>query len=133
MRNIDYIVVHCSATPAGRDIDIENIREWHTARGFADVGYHYVIKLDGTIQIGRELDKIGAHVEGYNHNSIGICYVGGMKGVDTRTEAQKGSLETLLYQMKDLFPNAEILGHRDFPDVTKECPSFNAKKEYEYI
>jgi len=133
MRDIKYLVIHCSATPAGRDTDIATIKEWHLARGFTDVGYHYVIKLDGTVQLGRPLAIKGAHVKGHNSNSIGICYVGGGKGVDTRTDKQKDSLEALLYQLKAAFPKAEILGHRDFPGVTKECPSFNAKGEYEYI
>jgi len=133
MRKIKHIVIHCADTPKGMDIGVKEIREWHTKeRGWSDIGYHYVIKLDGTIQLGRPLEKIGAHVKGYNSHSIGICYIGG-KGGDTRTDAQKATLESLLYELKDIYPDAEILGHRDFPGVTKSCPSFNAKEEYKDI
>ena len=129
MRRIDHIVVHCADTPAGAWFDVEDIRAWHKARGFKDVGYHYVILLDGTVQMGRSLEQVGAHVRGFNLHSIGICYIGG-KGGDTRTEEQKASMEALLYSLKSAFPEAAILGHRDFPKVTKQCPNFDVRKEY---
>lgn len=134
MRKITEIVVHCAATPAGADFDIEDIRKWHVdERGWSDVGYHYVILLDGTIQLGRNLDVVGAHVAGHNLNSIGICYIGGSNGEDTRTDEQKESLEFLLNTLKRIFKKASILGHRDYEGVAKSCPSFDAKEEYKNI
>ena len=93
MRDINKIILHCSATSEGKDFDVNDIREWHLQRGFTDVGYHYVIKLDGTIQDGRDIRTIGAHCKGYNYGSVGIVYVGGLdeegKGKDTRTNEKK--------------------------------------------
>lgn len=134
MRSITHLVVHCSATPEGRDIDIETIRGWHKGQGWRDVGYHYVIKLDGTVQKGRADSDVGSHVAGHNSTTIGICYVGGcdkaMKPKDTRTVAQKAALKKLLIDLKLKYPKAKIQGHRDFPKVAKACPSFDAKAEY---
>lgn len=131
MRKITHLVVHCSATPEGRDIDVRTIRQWHLAKGWNDVGYHFVIKLDGTIQIGRALAIPGAHVEGHNANTIGICMVGGcdakMQPKATFTAAQYLSLHRLLRDLRKSFPNAGILGHRDFPGVAKACPSFDVR------
>jgi len=138
MRRIDYIVIHCSATKPSQDIDISDIRRWHLKRGWKDVGYHYFIKRNGTIQRGRDLDhdgyvleEVGAHVKGYNSRSIGICYEGGInelgKPEDNRTGQQKESLATLLFTLKELLPKAQIKGHRDFPNVHKACPSFEVK------
>ena len=137
-RIINYIVVHCSATPEGRAHTAKDIDQWHKQRGFAEIGYNYVILLDGTIQEGRDIDKIPAHVENFNKNSIGVCYIGGidkntLKPKDTRTEAQKKALLTLLRELKKMYPNAEILGHRDFPKVNQACPCFNAQVEYKNI
>ena len=103
MRDINKIILHCSATQEGKDFDVEDIREWHKQRNFIDVGYHYVIKLDGTIQDGRDIRSIGAHCKGYNANSIGIVYVGGVddnnKPKDTRTNEQKESLYQLIDEL----------------------------------
>lgn len=133
MRTITEIIVHCSATPEGRPHTVGDIRSWHRQRGFKDVGYHYVIYLDGSIHAGRDESVIGAHCTGHNRNSIGVCYVGGMTkdmkaAKDTRTEAQKKALLQLLRQLKKKYPRAKIYGHRDF--AAKACPSFNAKTEY---
>lgn len=138
MRAITHLVVHCSATPEGRDIDIETIRKWHKDLGWRDVGYHYVVKLDGTIQKGRPDSDVGSHVAGHNQTTIGICYVGGLAkdgktAKDTRTDAQKRALVTLLKTLKARYPKAKIWGHRDFPKVAKACPSFNARAEYAVI
>ncbi|MGB0880942.1 MAG: N-acetylmuramoyl-L-alanine amidase [Polaribacter sp.] len=131
MRDISQIVVHCAATPEGQYFDANDIRRWHVQeRGWSDIGYHYIILLDGTIQFGRPLEQIGAHVAGRNSRSVGICYIGGADGIDTRTEAQKESLLILLKYLKLVFKDAEILGHRDFEGVYKDCPSFDAKNEY---
>ena len=134
MRTINKLIVHCSATPEGRDVKTETIREWHIkGNHWDDIGYHYVIELDGSIHKGREESAVGAHCSGQNANSIGICYVGGVAKdgktpKDTRTEAQKQSLIELLTKLKAKYPHAIIYGHRDF--AAKACPSFDAKHEY---
>ena len=100
MRSIDKIIVHCSATREGQHVTVQQIRQWHLQRNFADIGYHYVIYLDGTVHKGRPLEKAGAHCKGYNAHSIGICYIGGLdrqgKPKDTRTAAQKAALLSLI-------------------------------------
>ena len=136
MRDISEIIVHCSATPKGRDVDTAEIRRWHTEdNGWSDIGYHFVIELDGDIGVGRPQEKSGAHCKGKNSTSIGVCYVGGVAengtAEDTRTDEQKVSLETLLGLLKKSYPSAIIYGHRDFSD--KACPSFVAKAEYAHI
>lgn len=132
MRKIKWIIVHCSATPEGRDNTIEDIDRWHRNRGFARVGYHYVIHLDGSIHQGRPERVIGAHCSGYNAKSIGVCYIGGLDkdgktAKDTRTEEQKKSLRELISMLKRKYPNASVNGHRDF--ANKACPSFDVKKD----
>jgi len=134
-RGITHLVVHCAATPAGKIFHAADIRSWHLRQGWADIGYHFVIDLDGTIEVGRPLDRAGAHVTGFNAHSIGICYIGGVSAdgktpTDTRTPAQKAALIELLRALKGRWPQALILGHRDFPRVAKACPSFDAKREY---
>ncbi len=131
MRKIEHIVIHCADTPKGVYFDIDDIRKWHVEeRGWSDVGYHYVVLLDGTIEKGREDKRKGAHVSGYNSKSIGICYIGGSKGEDTRTHEQKETLTHLTATLKRLYPGSIVLGHRDFEGVTKQCPCFDAKTEY---
>ena len=137
-RTIHYLVVHCSATPEGRDHTAKDIDLWHRQRGFNEIGYNYVVRLDGKIEGGRDVDKIPAHVTNHNKDSIGICYIGGidkktLQPKDTRTAEQKEALKKLLTELKALYPEAEILGHRDFPGVAKACPCFNAKDEYKNI
>lgn len=137
-RIINEIIVHCSDTPAGKDFTVEDIRRWHTlpppkGRGWSDIGYHYVIYRDGTVHNGRDVDLIGAHCTNHNAHSIGVCYIGGRAAVgtspkDTRTAAQRMTLKELLIELKRLYPNAKIYGHRDF--AAKACPSFDAKAEY---
>ncbi len=132
MREIDYIAIHCSGTKITLDVPISSIRKHHLRNGWSDVGYHYYIRLNGEIELGRPVEKTGAHVRGYNHNSIGICLEGGLdaKGedADTRTPRQDLALRHLLITLKGLFPKAEIKGHRDFPKVTKTCPNFDVGK-----
>lgn len=132
-RNIKELIVHCSATPEGKDYSVDTIRQWHLQRGFSDIGYHYVIYRDGSIHIGRDESIIGAHCTGHNTNSIGVCYIGGCASdgktpKDTRTAEQKQSLVKLLKELKTKYPQASIHGHRDFS--SKACPSFDATKEY---
>lgn len=133
MRTINEIIVHCSATPEGKDFTIADIDRWHRQRGFTKIGYHYVIYRDGTIHVGRNESEVGAHCLGHNQNSIGICYIGGLSSdgktpKDTRTDAQKKALTTLLQALKKKYLSASIHGHRDF--AKKACPSFDATKEY---
>ena len=136
MRQIKEIIIHCADTPEGRDVRADEIRRWHkNERGWSDIGYHYVIDLDGTIEAGRDIETAGAHCTGHNAKSIGICYVGGcdaqMQPKDTRTEQQKASLLLLLKYLRQRYPGAKIYGHRDF--AQKACPSFDAKNEYKEI
>ena len=138
MRKITKIIIHCSATPELKDFDVEDIRNWHVkGNGWSDVGYHYVIKLDGKIQEGRLEQKIGAHCYRNNRDSIGVCYVGGMDRTmdnweDTRTCEQKESLIKIIKELLVRYPNSIVYGHKDFTNK-KVCPSFDAKKEYEYL
>ena len=136
MRKINEIIIHCAATREGRDFTVEDITRWHKARGFATIGYHYVIYRDGSIHEGRPLEQIGAHCVGHNKHSIGICYIGGCASdgktpKDTRTPEQKEALLALLRRLKARFPNATIHGHRDF--AAKACPSFDAFREYRQL
>lgn len=137
MRTIKKIIIHCADTPEGRDDRAADIKRWHTAKppkgnGWSDIGYHYVIDLDGTIEPGRPVETAGAHCTGHNADSIGVCYVGGcdeqMQPKDTRTEAQKTALTLLLKFLVAKYPGVTIYGHRDF--AQKACPSFDAKTEY---
>ena len=135
-RKIDKIIVHCSATPEGKDYSVDTIRKWHLQRGFSDIGYHYIIYRDGSIHTGRDESVIGAHCKGHNSNSIGVCYIGGCASdgktpKDTRTSEQRQSLLNLLKELKVKYPKASIHGHRDF--ANKACPSFDATKEYSSI
>lgn len=135
-RNIKEIIVHCSATPEGKDFTVADIKRWHLARGFSDIGYHYVIYRDGSIHTGRDESIIGAHCTGHNTNSIGVCYIGGCVSngktpKDTRTEAQKVSLLKLLSELKKKYPEAKVYPHYKF--AAKACPSFNAEEEYKNI
>lgn len=126
----DMIIVHCSDTPPRMDIGATEIRRWHvTERGWSDIGYHLVIKRDGSFDNGRPLDINGAHALGFNHRSIGICLIGG-KGEKGGAEAnftldQYESLKHVVKYLKSLYPIETVLGHRDLPGVTKECPCFN--------
>ena len=145
MRPISSIVVHCSATIEGVDFDTDYIREMHIDRGFREVGYHYVIRLDGTIEKGRSVEEAGAHAKGFNDFSIGVCYIGGLnaerKPKDTRTVAQYHSLRRCIEMLKIRFGDVPVMGHRDLsPDVNhdgqitpdefmKQCPCFDCKTE----
>lgn len=136
MRTINKIIVHCTATPEGRYVDVDDIKTWHKHKGFATIGYHWVVYLDGSVHKGRPEHVAGAHVAGHNADSIGIAYVGGcdknMKPKDTRTPEQKDSLVRLLMDKVIQYPEAKIDGHNDY-DKGKACPSFNAREEYKHI
>lgn len=132
MRKIDKIILHCSATREGQHFTTTDINQWHLARGFAKIGYHYVIYLDGSIHVGRGEEQIGAHCLGHNATSIGICYIGGLdkdgKPKDTRTPDQKKALNDLVDDLKMKYPKAKVYGHNKF--AAKACPCFDVKKEY---
>lgn len=130
----DFIAIHCSASVPDEKTDWRTIDRWHRQRGFLMIGYHYVIKTDGTTEKGRDEDSIGAHVERFNANSIGICMVGGVdangpsgKPVNNFSEDQFQSLAVLLLELRAKYPKAVIQGHRDFPNVAKACPSFDVR------
>lgn len=137
MRDIDKIIVHCTATPEGRNVTKKDLYRWHVIeREWSDIGYHYLIDLDGVVHDCRPVERSGSHCKGHNRKSIGIAYAGGMtkdmkQAKDTRTEEQEMALSYMLEWLKIQYPKAIIYGHRDFS--TKECPSFDAKKEYENI
>lgn len=133
MRNITEIIVHCSATPAGREVHAADIDRYHRLRGFSGIGYHYLVTADGAVETGRPDDQVGAHCLHHNKNSIGVCYVGGLDAVtmlpaDTRTPAQREALIKLLSRLRARYPKAVIHAHRDFAD--KACPCFDATTEY---
>lgn len=135
-RNITEIIVHCTATPAGKDYTVDDIRRWHRQQGWSDIGYHYVVYRDGSIHEGRNVNIAGAHCLGHNTDSIGICYVGGTARdgktpADTRTVAQAEALEKLLIELRRIYPSAHIYGHRDF--ANKACPCFDVHKCYGWI
>ena len=134
MRDITLIVIHCSATRADRPYDVEQLSRDHSARGFDGIGYHLYVRRNGEVVQCRHLERIGAHAKGYNARSIGVCYEGGLdsagRPADTRTPAQKKALLQLLQQLRSLFPEAGIVGHRDLPGVNKACPCFDAMREY---
>tara|TARA_Y100001938_G_C7995292_1_gene381719 strand:+ start:275 stop:745 length:471 start_codon:yes stop_codon:yes gene_type:complete len=136
MREINKIIIHCSATKEGVNVSAATIKRWHVqGRGWSDIGYHYVIGLDGIIDYGRPIKRAGAHVKGENEHSIGICYIGGLsdkkRAKDTRTEAQKKALIKILKTLTHIYPNATIHSHFEF--ANKACPCFNAGQEYEAL
>ncbi|MEM1360399.1 MAG: N-acetylmuramoyl-L-alanine amidase [Pseudomonadota bacterium] len=132
MRHIDKIIWHCAATKEGQDVKTGTIRQWHFDRGWSDIGYHFVIELDGSRHAGRPLSRIGAHVKGLNKPSIGICYVGGVdkngNPKDTRTAAQKKELYALTEELLARFPGTTVHGHNQF--AAKACPSFDAQADW---
>jgi len=135
MRKIKQLIVHCSATRPNMDIGVDQIRTWHVEeRGWSDVGYHYVIKRNGSIEKGRDEEVAGAHAKGFNQTSIGICLIGGLdrdgKPSANYTFAQYCSLHFILDELKDAFPDAVIMGHRDLAGVYKDCPCFDVKDFY---
>ena len=132
MRKISKLIIHCTATPEGRHHDVADIRRWHLKRGFNDIGYHFLIHLDGTIEEGRNINKIGSHCRGQNRGSIGICYVGGMskdmkKAKDTRTKQQKDSLVKLMTELIYKH-NKDMTIHALYEYANKACPSFDVSE-----
>lgn len=132
MRDINQIIVHCTATPRGRDFTVADIDRWHRARGFACIGYHYVVYLDGSIHPGRDVGRAGAHCRGHNAYSIGVVYVGGVEAdgspADTRTPEQRVALSVLIKRLKGVYPGVTVHSHYEF--AAKACPCFDAAAEY---
>ncbi len=128
MRLITLLILHCSAVTPFQTSSVEQIDQWHHARGWAHgCGYHYVIRRNGTVENGRPLEMVGAHCKNHNKHSIGICYEGGLdvngKPADTRTPEQKKAIRELLEKLKKDFPSALIVGHNTFSN--KDCPCFD--------
>ena len=132
MRNINKIILHCSATKEGKSFTAKDIDMWHRQRGWKKIGYHYVVLLNGEIQVGRSESEIGSHTVGQNADSIGVCYVGGLdfkeNPMDTRTDQQKNALKELVSNLLKKHPNATVHGHNEF--ANKACPCFNVSKEF---
>lgn len=130
----NLIVVHCSATQPLKKYDWQSIDRMHRQRGFLLIGYHYVITVDGKVQEGRPVDTIGAHASGYNDKSIGICLIGGVdkegKSTNNFTKKQFEALDELISYLRQTYKNCKVLGHRDLPNVKKDCPCFDVKARY---
>jgi N-acetyl-anhydromuramyl-L-alanine amidase AmpD len=127
----DYIVIHCAATKPSMDIGADTIRDWHVnGNGWRDIGYHLVIRRDGSVEKGRDINDSGAHAAGYNSKSIGLCLVGGMaedNSAENNFTAQQWT--SLLAKVKELivdYPSAKVIGHNEISE--KECPSFDVQK-----
>ena len=133
MRTITLIVIHCSSVRPWQRSSAKDIDNWHKEKGWKGIGYHFVVRRTGEIEVGRPLEEVGAHVVNHNRHSIGICYEGGLdavgRKVDTRTPAQVKALRELVERMHARFPKALIVGHRDL-DSKKKCPCFDAVREY---
>ena len=141
MRQINLLIIHCSATKENEPFTQQALEASHRKRGFNGIGYHYYIRKSGEVVNTRPLSRIGAHTKGYNRNSIGICYEGGFdkdgKSKDTRTPEQRVALRQLVDDLLERFPRSKVCGHRDFsPDLnrngkiepcewTKQCPCFD--------
>lgn len=127
----DKVIIHCSATPTGRDVGVKEITVWHIKRGWVGIGYHFVIRINGKVEKGRPIDTIGAHCIGLNTTSIGICLVGGIdpitkKSVPDYTEIQMQSLAKLITSIKKRYPLVTVHGHNEF--AKKDCPCFDVSK-----
>jgi len=131
-KSTNWIAIHCSATRPSQDVGAADIRKWHKAQGWSDIGYQFVIRRNGKVERGRPVDAVGAHVAGFNASSVGICMVGGVsqkdftKAENNFTKEQWASLKKLVADLSARYPKAKVRGHRDFPKVNKACPSFDA-------
>lgn len=143
MREIKRIIIHCSATPEGRDVTVDEIRKWHVqGNGWSDIGYHYVVDIEGCVHGGRPIDRAGAHTKGHNKDSVGICYVGGVEKEkdgygkwvpkDTMTDQQEHAVRELIYALRMVTDNdISIHGHNEF--ASKACPSFKVSEKFKDI
>jgi N-acetylmuramoyl-L-alanine amidase len=136
MRPLKRIILHCTATPEGKHFGVDTIRRWHVKdRGWKDIGYHYVIYIDGSVHEGRPIEQAGAHTSGHNADSIGITYVGGcdakMKAKDTLNEAQETAMVNLIKSLRELYGEMSLHGHNEF--AAKACPSFKVKDKFGWL
>ena len=131
-RPVNELIWHCAATPEGKDFTVKDIDAWHKARGWAGIGYHYVVYRDGTIKLGRDIEHTGAHVENHNVGTIGACYIGGLdrrgkNPKDTRTVEQRASMLWLTKELAKVYGLAKISGHNQY--AQKACPSFDVRTD----
>ena len=136
MRPLKRIILHCTATPEGKHFDVATIRRWHVKdRGWKDIGYHYVIYIDGSVHEGRPIEQAGADTSGHNADSIGITYVGGcdakMKAKDTLNEAQETAMVNLIKALREEHGEMSLHGHNEF--AAKACPSFKVKDKFGWL
>ena len=135
MRRLNRIILHCTATRVGEELDVSQIDKWHRDRGFSEIGYHYVIYADGTIATGRNIRKKGAHVKGHNHDSVGVAYVGGLDNnlvpQDTMTMQQELAFLHLVNSLRVVFGSLSVHGHNEFSN--KACPSFEVQDKYKFL
>ena len=135
MRQVKKIILHCTATVEGQEFDITDVDRWHKKRGWKSVGYHYLIKQDGTLQVGRSLDEVGSHTKGENSDSIGIVYVGGLDAnkepKDTMTAYQELTLMELIFSLRTVLHWMPVHGHNEYS--SKACPSFDVQEKYKFI
>ena len=136
MRPLDKIILHCSATREGQHISVETIRQWHLKRGWKDIGYHYVIYIDGSVHEGRPIEQVGAHTSGQNTGSIGICYVGGVEKdgktpKDTLNELQETAMVNLIKALREEYGDMTLHGHNEF--AAKACPSFKVYEKFNWL
>jgi len=135
VRELNRIILHCTATRAGEQINVKQIDKWHRDRGWSEIGYHYVLYADGTIATGRDIRKKGAHVKGHNHDSVGVAYVGGVDSnlvpQDTMTMQQEMAFLHLVNSLRVVFGDMSVHGHNEFS--SKACPSFNVQEKYKFL
>lgn len=135
MRKINKIIVHCTATPEGREHDVEEIRRWHKKRGWSDIGYHWLIRIDGMIRPGRPETRMGAHCKNHNADSIGLVYVGGMdtdmNPKNTMNPEQETAMVNLIQSLQEKYPGATVHGHNEFS--SKACPSFDVQEVFGFL
>lgn len=135
MRELKRIILHCTATRIGEQLEVSQIDKWHRDRGFSEIGYHYVIYADGTIATGRDIRKKGAHVKGHNHDSVGVAYVGGLDNnlvpQDTMTMQQELAFLHLVNSLRVVFGDLSVHGHNEFSN--KACPSFEVQDKYKFL
>ena len=136
MRTITLIIIHCSAVRPDQQSSAADIDRWHKARGWQGIGYHFVVRRDGTVEPGRPVAEVGSHCQNHNRHSIGICYEGGLDALgqpaDTRTPEQRRALRTLVDQLRRTYPRALVVGHHTL-NPHKSCPCFDAAAEYAII
>lgn len=133
-RPIKSVLLHCSATKPTQKVTVEDINDWHRARGWDGIGYHYVIYRDGSIHTGRQLDVQGAHAIGFNKKSIGVCYIGGIdkdgEWQDNMTKKQEAAFRDLYKSLCTVFGSKlNLYGHNDLTPA-KACPSFKVKSKF---